>query len=105
MLRTSFSFPWAYYVCLLSCFNGALAYQGRGFSFLKDKIVSCTRGGFLSIFIVGGTFASFCFVTLVGVLAVILHSFVTVSFSLRYAHASEFWLFYVALFFAEVVQP
>ena len=54
--------------------------------------MSCTRGGFLSIFIVGGTFASFCFVTLVGVLAVILHSFVTVSFSLTYAPASEFWV-------------
>ena len=24
-------FPWAYYVCLLPCFSGALAYQVRGF--------------------------------------------------------------------------
>ena len=51
--------------------------------------MSCTRGGFLSIFIVGGTFASFCFVTLVWVLTVTLHIFVMVSFSLRYAPASD----------------
>ena len=58
MLRTSFSFPWAYYVCLLSCFNGALAYQGWGFPFPTDRIAFCTRGGFLSIFICGRTFTS-----------------------------------------------
>ena len=40
-------------------------------------------------FIVGGTFVSFCFVTLVGVLAAILHIFVMVSFSRRYAPASD----------------
>ena len=54
--------------------------------------MSCNRGGFLSIFIVGGTFASFCFVTLVGVLTVTLHIFVMVSFSLRYAPASDLLL-------------
>ena len=70
-------------------FQWRFACQGRGFSFPRDKIVSCNRGGFLSIFIVGGTFASFCFVTLVGVLTVTLHIFVMVSFSLRYAPASD----------------
>ena len=49
----------------------------------------CTRGGFLSIFIVGGTFLSFCFVTLVGVLAATLHIFVMVSYSSRYAPATD----------------
>ena len=49
----------------------------------------CTRGGFLSIFIVGGTFVSFCFFTLVGVLAAILHIFVMVSFSRRYAPVTD----------------
>ena len=64
MLRTSLSFPWVYYTCFLSCFNGALAYQGCGFSFPWISIVSFTCGV---------SFVSFSFVTLVGVLAAILH--------------------------------
>ena len=82
-----------FYMGVLRLFS--LLFQWRscisraGFSFPRDKIVSCTRGGFLSIFIVGGTFVSFCFVTLVGVLAAILHIFVMVSFSRRYAPATD----------------
>ena len=67
----------------------ALLHIKGGVSFPRDKIVSCTRGGFRSIFIVGGTFVSFCFVTLVGVLAAILHIFVMVSFPRRYAPATD----------------
>ena len=63
--------------------------KGGFFSFRGDKIVSCTRGGFLSICIVGGTFVSFCFVPLVGVLATILHIFVMMSLSRRYAPTSD----------------
>ena len=66
MLCTSLSFPWVYYTCLLSCFNGALAYQGHGFSFPRNSIVSFTCDG---------SFVAFSFVTLVGMLAAILHIF------------------------------
>ena len=72
------------------------------FSFPRDRIVSCPRGGFLSIiYFWVEFFVSSCFVILVGVLAAILH----IS---RYGVGSHvgmhlrvaFWLFYVALFFA-----
>ena len=98
MLRTSFSFSMSVlYVCLLPCFNGALAYQGRGF---------LSRGIGLSLGLVVDSFQLFIcgwnfFFPLVGVLAAILHIF-------RYGVGSHvgmrlrvaFWLFNFALFFA-----
>ena len=76
MLRTSFSFPWAYYVCLLPYFSGALAYQGRGFLSRGTGLSHALVVDSSQLFICGRNFfVSSCFVTLVGVLAAILHIF------------------------------
>ena len=83
----------------------ALLHIKGGVSFPRDKIVSCTRGGFRSIFIVGGTFNLFPFVLslLLGcwplycIFSLWCRSHVGMRLRLT------FWLFYVALFFAEFV--
>ena len=103
MLRTSFSFTWAYYVCFLSYFNGALAYQGRGF---------LSRGIRLCLALVVDSFQFLLWVEplLPFVLSLLLGCWpLYCIFSLWCrSHVGmrlrlTFWLFYVALF--EFVQP
>ena len=91
-------FPWTYYVCLLSCFSGVLAYQVHGFLYQGIGLSLALVVDSFQLFICGVDFL-FPFVCSLFLGALLCRV------SRRYVPAVAFWLSYVVLFFAVSVFP